>query len=498
VVGGGSGDAETYDPNAGTWTAAGSSTVAAVNYPVTAIPTGCSACPPSFTATLLPTGKVLLVGIGSSVSGGAAELYDPTTRAFTIIAGAPPPVIQPSVGAHLDGTATLLPTGQVLLAGGEHVTGGIPESVTATAEMYDSTTGAFTLTTPLPSPLAGQTATVLADGRVLVAGGSSTDPLGGTSTTAYLFTPSSGTWATAPPMLNAHGGHVAARLDNGKVLVAGNSADEDLASVVELYDPTSNTWTALAAPPTRPVHTTMTRLNNGTFLIPPPGYVSIPNAVQCDTTGEFANVECVVCYVVSADQVVGYAIIFNPGLLPASARSATHVAAARPAQARSNQQSSPLPTIARRQALAAPTDPVITTLLALRDQVMAASPQGQYYTRLYYLNSPELVQIVLAHPDLFLWSLSTLREWQPPLQSLVNGQGSSVTISQQMINDLNGVLNEFSQFGSPGLASTIQREQAALNLSTFVNLPMDQAWALAQARIVVRPLPEVYLPLVAR
>jgi hypothetical protein len=167
-------------------------------------------------------------------------------------------------------------------------------------------------------------------------------------------------------------------------------------------------------------------------------------------------------------------------------------------RAASRPQSRVAPARARASALAASGNSVLDTLYAVRDQVLALSPQGRYYTRLYYLNSPELVQIVLYRPDLIARGGSTLLEWQPALQSLASGQGSGRVISLQMITDLTDVLNELKALGSPRLATTIQQEQDALNLPSFVNLPMDQAWAQAQQRIVIRPLPTAYLPLVAR
>jgi hypothetical protein len=106
------------------------------------------------TATLLPDGMVL-------VAGGAqtgAELYDPATRVFSPTASLPVAVT--------DATATLLPDGQVLLAGGLH-----GDHQVASAELYDPASGTWSATGSMTVARSGQTATLLNDGEVLVAGG---------------------------------------------------------------------------------------------------------------------------------------------------------------------------------------------------------------------------------------------------------------------------------------------------------------------------------------
>src|SRR5207245_1853106 len=123
-------------------------------------------------ATLLPTGKVLIAGGTLGASGGfatlsEAELYDPTTGTFTVTG----PMTIPRNG-H---TATLLPTGNVLIAGGDNL---------ASAELYDPATGTFTATGPMATVRSGHSAILLPTGKVLIAGGAS----GGTTfTSAELY-----------------------------------------------------------------------------------------------------------------------------------------------------------------------------------------------------------------------------------------------------------------------------------------------------------------------
>jgi N-acetylneuraminic acid mutarotase len=110
------------------------------------------------TATLLPNGKVLVAG--GYIGNIPAELYDPGTGAWT-----PTGAMNVARQYH---TATLLPNGKVLVAGGEDSTFG---GITASAELYDPSTGAWTLTGSLHVARWYHTATLLPNGRVLVAGG---------------------------------------------------------------------------------------------------------------------------------------------------------------------------------------------------------------------------------------------------------------------------------------------------------------------------------------
>lgn len=117
------------------------------------------------TATLLPDGKVLIAGGfreegTSEVAISSAEIFDPATNTFT-----PTNDLNEPRNGH---TATLLPNGKVLLAGGWNQHGR-----TATAEVYDPQTGAFEYTGSLMALRQGLTATLLHNGQVLIAGGDS-------------------------------------------------------------------------------------------------------------------------------------------------------------------------------------------------------------------------------------------------------------------------------------------------------------------------------------
>src|SRR5437016_5210938 len=129
------------------------------------------------TATLLPSGQVLVAGgWNSSNFLASAELYNPATGRFS------------ATGAMATNrvyhTATLLPSGQVLVAGGATSSDTFS---TASAELYDPATGLFRATGAMATDRVYHTATLLPSRQVLVAGG---DGAGGNSlASAELYTP---------------------------------------------------------------------------------------------------------------------------------------------------------------------------------------------------------------------------------------------------------------------------------------------------------------------
>jgi len=187
--------AELYDASAGTFTATGSLNVARC----------------SQTATLLPSGKVLIVGGYDSLSSNdvaaSVELYDPSARSFTVIGA--------TTAARVGLKATLLPSGKVLIAGGSD---GISPRF-ASAELYDPTSGTFAATGSMTVARSGHTATLLPSGKVLTAGGSSNDRA--TLPSAELYDPAAETFAAIDNMTAARSGHTATLLPTGTVLIVG-------------------------------------------------------------------------------------------------------------------------------------------------------------------------------------------------------------------------------------------------------------------------------------
>ena len=180
-------------------------------------------------ATTLADGRVLVVG-GCSTPGceldgaeaAVAELYDPETRRF-------------EQSGRLrewrdDHTATLLRDGRVLVAGGWGVGG-----VLASTELYDPVAGAFVAGPRLSSRRAGATATALRDGRVLVAGGFTDNRP--TVASAEVFEPATSRFRPVGAMAQPRGAHAAARLPDGRVLVAGGLSRGRVVATSELFDP---------------------------------------------------------------------------------------------------------------------------------------------------------------------------------------------------------------------------------------------------------------------
>jgi len=189
------------------------------------------------TATLLPNGKVLIAG-GSFLN--STELYDPVANTFAPAASTP--VMN---GARAFATATLLPNGKVLIAGGAVNTSA--SGALATTELYDPVSNTFAASPPVMNASRYiATATLLPNGQVLIAGGTRDGSTGLTST--ELYDPVANTFASSTPTMNAtRAGATANLLPNGKVLIAGGvSFDVGYRSSTELYDPVANTFAATA------------------------------------------------------------------------------------------------------------------------------------------------------------------------------------------------------------------------------------------------------------
>ncbi len=209
-------------------------------------------------ATLLSDGRVLVVGgksVGAASSVGAyasAELYDPTTGRFTTMG---------SMAVRREShSATRLQDGRVLIAGGHDGTTSFGVAL-ATAELYDPATGSFSPTGSMIGLRADQTATLLADGRVLLAGG---DDGQSALPSAELYDPGTGTFGPAGRMTAGRISHSATLLADGQVLIAGGEMD----ATAELFDPTDNTFSAAAGSMSsvRPMHASAA-LKDGRVLI---------------------------------------------------------------------------------------------------------------------------------------------------------------------------------------------------------------------------------------
>src|SRR3989440_3190307 len=277
------GTAELYEPTTGMWSATGSLATARRKHTATLLPNGkvlvvggvntsnnflrsaelydpatgmwsptplLAAVHSGHTATLLPNGKVLVAGNFTSIP---AELYDPASGTWSATG---------NLGRAFH-TATLLPNGKVLVAGGDNGT------VLATAELYDPVSGTWSPTGNLVSPRERHTATLLPNGKVLVAAGFYADTSSSTQlASAELYDPATGIWSSTQDLPDARTDHTLTLLPNGKALVVGGGSNSSGSlATAELYDPASGTWSATASLPTDRSDHTATLLLNGKLLV---------------------------------------------------------------------------------------------------------------------------------------------------------------------------------------------------------------------------------------
>jgi hypothetical protein len=237
--------AELYDPTNRTWTTTGAMIAGRWGH----------------TATLLPNGKVLVAGgFGVGIGNGSlssAELYDPASGTWTATGA--------MTTTRTEHTATLLPNRKVLVAGGYDNAG----NSISTTELYDPTTGTWTATGSLTTARQWHTATLLSNGMVLVAGGYDGNYISSAKrdlSSAELYDPATGTWTATGSLTNARIEHTATLLPDGKVLVAGGFNGSAISSA-ELYDPATGTWPTTGAMTTTRTEHTATLLSNGMVLV---------------------------------------------------------------------------------------------------------------------------------------------------------------------------------------------------------------------------------------
>jgi len=212
------------------------------------------------TAVSLASGKVLVAGGRNGfIIQKTAELYDPSSGYFTFTPGS----MNVERYRH---TATRLLDGKVLLAGGQNM-----DAITRTAELFDFTTGSFSYTKDKESGERSEmtvardahTATRLADGRVLLAGGLDGR---GTAKTAEIYDSQTGRFTRAGDMLHARAFHTATLLGNGKVLIIGGYNGEYLKSA-EVYNPVTNEFEEVSDMTEARSSHTATLLSDGTVLV---------------------------------------------------------------------------------------------------------------------------------------------------------------------------------------------------------------------------------------
>ena len=195
--------AELYDPATDTWTPAA---------PLAHARQGSA-------ATLLPNGTVLIAdGTFEPEPPGSCEIYDPGSNTFSPTGALLTP--------HVTPRAALLQNGKVLVAGGDgnwfkHD----PLPASNVAEIYDPATGVWTFAATMINSHAWHTATLLPSGKVLIAGGASyygwlPYPIGKLEL-SEVYDPATDTWTSAGSMGVIRDWHTATLLTNGEVLLAG-------------------------------------------------------------------------------------------------------------------------------------------------------------------------------------------------------------------------------------------------------------------------------------
>jgi hypothetical protein len=229
--------AEIYDPNAGTFTPT-SNTMGAARFGASAV--------------LLDSGFVLIAGgFDGANLPAAAEIYNPAAGIGFTVTG-------PSLSVpRFDASATLLNNGQVLVSGGS--TCSLPGCPTNAAEIYDPGANTFSVVTGgMIVPRFHHTATLLTNGEVIVAGGySSCGSSCSEEASTELFDPVAGAFTSAQPLANAMAGHSATLLANGNVLLIGGiNAGVTLAGD-QLYEPTSLTPPGLVSIAVSPANSTL-------------------------------------------------------------------------------------------------------------------------------------------------------------------------------------------------------------------------------------------------
>ena len=213
-------------------------------------------------SSLLPDGSILVVGGETTTSPPTtvrAQLINPNG---TVTSASTSGLV--ALSSH---TATVLPNGLVLVAGGINSGG-----VLNTTEIYNPTTNAWVGGPPLSVPRFGHTATLLNNGNVLICGGYK-DLTGVAQNSCDIYTPDmsgsfgAGTIAAGPAMSTARAFHSASLLSNGSVLMAGGISGGNSIDTTEVYNPATNSFTGGPALPLRTAFHTATVMGNGQVLI---------------------------------------------------------------------------------------------------------------------------------------------------------------------------------------------------------------------------------------
>jgi N-acetylneuraminic acid mutarotase len=215
-------------------------------------------------AAVLGDGRVLVVGGLSGPSSTTAlatvEVFDPGSNSWATAA--------PMLQARAYPATVTLADGSVLVVGGSRA--GVP---LGSAERYFPDSGTWLSAGSMSAPRTQARATVLRDGRVLVTGGGTEGAPGYRSTNAAeIFDPMAGTWTPTTPMSSARAFHTATLLSDGEVLVTGGASiyhgsKGTVVASAEIYDPKSGIWHGAARMSVARYHHTAAPLSDGRVLV---------------------------------------------------------------------------------------------------------------------------------------------------------------------------------------------------------------------------------------
>jgi|GEM_PF-6482268 len=218
-------------------------------------------------ASVLQDGRVLITGGMGYLNDGptspdwevlaSAELFDPGAGAFVATAG-----LMASV--RMEHTSTLLPNGLVLITGGQSIWY-VDDTALNTAELFDPGNGQFATIPPMFFARYYHTATLLPDGSVLIAGGITTS---GVTASAEVWNPRLAIFVRVGDMENARAAHSAELLPDGRVLVAGGYNSGNVAeSSAEIFDPSTGFFTSAGSMVQGVFSAVSCRLGDGDILI---------------------------------------------------------------------------------------------------------------------------------------------------------------------------------------------------------------------------------------
>jgi hypothetical protein len=229
----------------------------------------------SHTATLLPNGEVLLAGGFHKGLDGASQLYsstteryDPKARVFRAAASLSE--------ARCGHSATLLPNGKVLIAGGFNQRG-----ILSSAELYDPSSDSFSAAGHTTVARGSFTATLLTDGRVLFVGGGARTPIND----AEIYDPATNQFTKTGSLLRARLGHTATLLQDGRVLILGGLVGrDDVTRSAEIFDPIRGGFTSAG-------EINMPRYKHATILLEDGRVLVVGGADARDWRGQHMSAE---------------------------------------------------------------------------------------------------------------------------------------------------------------------------------------------------------------